>query len=118
MNKIECHSAAGEKIMNPAALLNTTELSILQQIRDKKTDEGNCTKPVPEPLYDQEPPSQYLPETTTGRREQCPAEMGNAKQSFIATDHYLKAPLLLIKARRLLSGLQDGVLMEPWPPYK
>lgn len=27
-------------------------------------------------------------------------------------------PLLLTKAIRLLSGLHDGVLMVPWPPYK
>lgn len=46
MNKIMHHSAAGEKIMNPATLLNTTELSILQQIRDKKT-----TKEIAQSLF-------------------------------------------------------------------
>ncbi|AXY75025.1 DNA-binding response regulator [Paraflavitalea soli] len=46
MNKILHHSAAGEKIMHPASLLNTTELSILQQIRDKKT-----TKEIAQSLF-------------------------------------------------------------------
>lgn len=46
MNKIIHHSPAGEKIMNPAALLNTTELSILQQIRDRKT-----TKEIAQTLF-------------------------------------------------------------------
>jgi DNA-binding NarL/FixJ family response regulator len=46
MNKIIHHSVAGEKIMSPTSLLNTTELSILQQIRNNKT-----TKEIAQTLF-------------------------------------------------------------------
>lgn len=46
MNRIQQHPAAGERIVNPASLLNATELSILQLIREQKT-----TKEIAQALY-------------------------------------------------------------------
>lgn len=46
MNKIIHHPTAGEKIMTPTGLLNTTELSILQLIRNNKT-----TKEIAQTLF-------------------------------------------------------------------
>ena len=37
MNKLQQHPTAGERIVNPAGLLNTTELNILQLISEQKT---------------------------------------------------------------------------------
>lgn len=46
MNKISQTTAVGEKLVNPAALFNTTERSILQLIRDQKT-----TKEIAQALF-------------------------------------------------------------------
>ncbi len=80
------HSATGEKDYDPTSPAQYHRAQYpATDPRTIKTTKEIAQSAVPEPLYHQEPPPQYLPQTATGRREQCLVEMGDAKQQLIAT---------------------------------